>query len=122
MLGMQRVKNISRVSMCQVKENLRLRYEDANRVPACCAAILQEIQEACPAVITDGTRPFRAVLRSFEKDHLVVMVDVHFAGIKPIGTAYWNNRQEVLLAVHRAVTKSECQFVTTLWPALPATQ
>jgi ABC-type thiamine transport system ATPase subunit len=117
---MQRVKNISRLSMCQVKENLRLRYEDAERIPACCAAILQEIRGACPNAITDGTRPFRAVLRAFERDHLVVMVDVHFVGIKPIGSAYWNNRQEALLAIHRAVAKSQCQFVTTpAWPAVP---
>lgn len=106
--------------MCQVKENLRLRYEDAERIPDCCAAILQEIREACPNAITDGTRPFRAVLRGFERDHMVVMVDVHFFGIKPIGSVYWNNRQEALLAIHRAVVKSQCQFVTTPpWPAVP---
>ena len=85
-LGMQRVKNISRLNMCQVKENLRLRYDDATKIPQCCADILQEIQQSCPDVITDGTRPLRAVWRGYEKDHLVVMVDVHFLNIKPIGT------------------------------------
>lgn len=118
-LGMQRVKNISRLNMCQVKENLRLRYDDATKIPQCCADILQEIQQSCPDVITDGTRPLRAVWRGYEKDHLVVMVDVHFLNIKPIGTKYWNNRQQVLLAIHRAVKKNGCDFVTTLWPTPP---
>jgi hypothetical protein len=71
--------------MCQVKELLRLRYEDAEKIPKCCSDILTAIRKSCDNVITDGTRPFRAVWRGYEKDHLVVMVDVHFLGIKPIG-------------------------------------
>jgi len=77
------VKNISRCPRCQVKENLRIRYEDADKLPACLPDILEEIKKSCPDVITKG-RPFRAMWIGYEADHLKVMVDTHF-NLKPTG-------------------------------------
>lgn len=114
-LGMQRVKNVSRITMCQVKETIRLRYEDADRVEACSAAILEEIKANCPKAITDGTKPFRAFWVGYEADHLKMMIDTHH-NIKPLGQAYWANKQKVMQAIQRGVKKSGCDFVTTLWP------
>jgi small-conductance mechanosensitive channel len=77
-LGNQRVKNISRVKMCQVKQLLRFRYEDADKFPTLLPAILEEIKDACPEAITDGSRPFRAIWTAYKEYYLEVTVDTHF--------------------------------------------
>lgn len=114
-LGNQRVKNISRVKMCQIKQFLRFRYEDAEKFPQLLLSILEEIKESCPAAITDGSRPFRACWTGYREDYLEVMVDTHY-NLKPIGTKYWNNREKVMEAIYRAAKKSNVQFVTTYHP------
>jgi small-conductance mechanosensitive channel len=69
-LGNQRVKNVSRVKMCQVKQSLRFRYEDAEKFDQLLPSILEEIKEACPKAITDGSRAFRAVWAGYREDYL----------------------------------------------------
>jgi small-conductance mechanosensitive channel len=69
-LGNQRVKNVSRVTMCQVKQFLRFRYEDAEKFDQLLPSILEEIKEACPKAITDGSRPFRAIWTGYREDYL----------------------------------------------------
>lgn len=112
-LGMQRVKNISRVTKCQVKQTLRIRYEDVDKIPQLEEDILAEIKEACPEAITDGSRPFRALWADYKDDHLALMVDTHYE-IPPIGQKYWENRQRVMQAIQRAVKKNDVQFVTSV--------
>jgi small-conductance mechanosensitive channel len=97
------VCNLSRNTMCQVRQVLRFRYRDAAILPTLLPAIRDEIIASCPKTVTDGRRPCRVVWTDYCDSHLEVVVDVHFDGIKPIGDAYWSNRQEVLLAIHRAV-------------------
>jgi small-conductance mechanosensitive channel len=81
-LGNQRVKNVSRVKMCQVKQSLRFRFEDAEKFDKLLPSILDEIKTACPKAITDGSRPFRAVWTGYREDYLegkkiVVVADLN---------------------------------------------
>ena len=114
-LGMQQVTNLSRVKRCQITQQLRFRYEDAEKLDALLPDILEEIKVTCPETITDGTRPFRAHFTDFREDHLRVRINVHF-NIPPIGEAYWNNRDACLKAIHRAVKRNGVEFVTGLYP------
>lgn len=105
----QRTCNISRMPRCQVTQTLRFNYEDLNELPDVLASIKDEIIEACPALITDGSRPFRAHWREYQDDHLQVVVDCHF-NIPPTGNVYWDNRQAVLEAIARGAAKHNVQF------------
>ena len=102
LLSSQKVKNVSRIRQCQVRQVLRFHYEDADKIPDLLEDIREEIKQACPRLITDNSRPFRVFWTNFNNDHLEVVVDTHH-NIAPIGDAYWNNRQAVLMAISRAV-------------------
>jgi Mechanosensitive ion channel len=69
-LASQKVSNLSRVRISQVTQTLRFHYEDADEIPALLDTIKSEIQEACPRLITDGSRPFRVFWTGFKEDHL----------------------------------------------------
>jgi len=71
--------------------------------------IKHEIQMACPSLITDGSRPCRIHMTNYHGDHIEVVCDFHFQ-IKPVGDDYWNNRQQVLMAIGRAVQRSKLEF------------
>lgn len=60
-LGMQRVKNISRTNQCRVQQTLRFHYEDALKLPKILDDIIDEIKVSCPELISDGSRTLRAV-------------------------------------------------------------
>lgn len=92
-----------------MKQTLRISYEDASKIPALLQNIKDEIQQSCPKLITDGSRTFRAHWENFEDDHLQVVVDCHFT-IKPTGSEYYENRQNVLEAIYRAVKKTGVHF------------
>jgi small-conductance mechanosensitive channel len=78
-------------------------------LPVVVEDIKKEIITSCPELITDGTRPFRVHWRSYGDDHLEVVVDARFH-IQPEGDTYWDNRQEVLMAIRRAVKKHGIEF------------
>jgi small-conductance mechanosensitive channel len=103
-LSSQKISNVSRVRQSQVQQTLRFHYRDAEKIPDIIADIKKEIVQACPRLITD-IRPFRVFWTNFNDDHLEVMVDTHFH-IAPIGDAYWMNRQNVLLAIKRAINNN----------------
>jgi small-conductance mechanosensitive channel len=107
----QQVSNLSRVRFCQVKQTLRFKYKDADNLPTLLEAIKQEIRLACPALITDGSRPFRVYWTDYEVEYLSVMIDTHFR-LKPVGDEYWDNRQRVLQAIDKAVKKVGVSFQT----------
>jgi small-conductance mechanosensitive channel len=77
-------------------------------------AIKEEVEASCPRLNTE-TRSFRVHWREFEKDHLGLTVDAKF-NLPPTGDVYWDNRQEVLLAVARAAERNDVEF------ALPTVQ
>lgn len=114
-LGNQRVQNVSRTTKCRVKQVLRFRYEDGERLEAFLPTIIAEIKKDCPALITDGSRPCRAYWSCYKEDHLEVIVDVHF-NLKPVGAKFCRNRQQVNAAIFRAVQNSDLEFVTTFYP------
>ena len=108
-LSGQRVYNLSRTPRSQVKQELRVSYDDASKIPKLLETIKEEVKKDCPKLITDGSRPFRAHWRNYEDDHLQIVVDCHFT-IKPTGNEYWDNRQKVLEAIYRAAKKTGVQF------------
>lgn len=112
---MQRVKNLSRVDMCRVQQNLRFQYKDIDLLPKVFQDICQEIKDACPTVITDGTRPLRAVFVNYREDFLQVVVTAHFH-CKPIGQEFYETQQACLFAINNAVKKNKIQFVTSFYP------
>lgn len=114
-LGMQRVKNLSRVTMCRVQQNLRFHYKDIDKLSKVLVDIVETIKQQCsPEVIVDGSRPLRAVWTSYKEDHVLVVVTAHFNGIRPSGTKYLNIQQKCLFAIHDAVVKqNQIEFVTT---------
>jgi small-conductance mechanosensitive channel len=77
-------------------------------------AIKEEVEASCPRLNTE-TRSFRVHWREFENDHLGLTVDAKF-NLPPTGDVYWDNRQEVLLAVARAAERNDVEF------ALPTVQ
>ena len=117
-LGMQRVINMSRVKQCQVKVHLRFKLRDGNKMEKLTIDILEEIKASCPEAITDGSRPFRAIWTDIKEYYLNVMVDTHF-NLPCMGGKYWNNRQEVMRAIYRAVENNNLEFAEP--PALAAT-
>lgn len=114
-LGMQRVTNLSRVKKCRIRQTLRFRYEDAEKLDVILPDILEEIKVSCPKVITDGSAPFRAFWTDYKEDHLAITVEAHF-NIPPLGQRFWQNKHNCLQAIYRAVKKHGIQFVTTFYP------
>ncbi len=102
----QRVYNLSRTPQSQVKQTLRIRYEDASKIPVLLETIKEEIRNDCDKLIPGR---LRAHWSNFEDDHLQVVVDAHFS-IKPTGGEYHDNRQKVLQAIYRAVIKTGVNF------------
>ncbi|KAI2508160.1 mechanosensitive ion channel [Fragilaria crotonensis] len=111
-LASERLSNLSRLTKCQVRQVLRIDYKDVKKLPKLCDDIKSEIRASCPALIADGSRPFRAHWVGYEDLSLNVVVEAHFA-IRPLGDGYWDNRQKVLEAISRAVEKNDVTFVTT---------
>lgn len=108
-LAKSKVSNLSRVYYCQVRQVLRFHYQDVDKLPNLVKDMKEEIQKSCPKLITDGSRPFRVHWTDYHRDYLEVTVNSYFT-IKPIGDEYWDNRMEVLMAIHRATEKNQMQF------------
>jgi len=92
----------------QVKLDLWIKYEDIRKIPKLIDDIKEEVAASCPRLNTDS-RPFRVHWREYASDHLTVTVDAKF-NLPPTGDVYWNNRQEVLLAVARAAERNGVNF------------
>jgi len=112
-LSGQRVYNLSRTPRSHVKQELRISYDDARKIPKLLESIKEEIKRDCPKLIADGSRPFRAHWQNYEDDHLQIVVNCHFT-IKPTGSEYWDNRQKMLEAIYRAAEKTGVHFVTAV--------
>ena len=108
-LARQQVSNLSRVRHSQVAQTLRFKMKDAHALPAVLETSKADIVEACPYVITDGSRPFRVVWSDYGPDFLQVDIDVRLR-VKPIGEEYWTQRQKILQAIREAVKKHDLSF------------
>ena len=71
--------------------------------------IKDEIRKACPEVIDDGSRAFRAYWTNYGTLGLEVTVEAHFR-IRILGDPFWENRQNMLMAINRAVKKNRMEF------------
>jgi Mechanosensitive ion channel len=108
----ERIANLSRVRWSQVKQVLRLRHDDADKIPLLLSRLQYELRQSCPELITDGSRPFRVHWTAMNDNHCEVTVDTRHR-VKPTGDVYLDNRQVVLLAIHRALKRTNCRLVDT---------
>jgi hypothetical protein len=69
----------------------------------------REIRTSCPKLISDGSKPFQAVLSSYESDHIAAYVNCHF-DIPPATEDFVENRQQVLLAIARTMKRHDVDF------------
>lgn len=74
-LSNKRIINLSRTKQSQVHLSLRFSYADIEVLPTVLEDIKAEIRAACPELIDDGSRPFRAVLSDYQSSHLEVHVE-----------------------------------------------
>ena len=104
-----RISNLSRCPRSRLRQNIRIKYSDIDKLPALLIDIREEIIISCPKVISDGSKSFHTVISSFEADHIQVMILAHFE-IPPVTAEYIRNRHDVLLAIHRAMKKHQVDF------------
>jgi len=104
-----RISNRSRLKFSQVKQKLRFRYEDIDKIPSLVDDIRAEIVSSCPKVVTDGSRTFRVRWVDYADDHIEVLVDCRLRN-KPTGEKYYEARQGVLEAIAMAVKRNGVEF------------
>jgi hypothetical protein len=92
-----------------LRQNLRFKHSDLDKLPALFADIKQEIIASCPKVISDGSKSFHTVLTSFEADHIQAMVLAHFE-IQPVTAEFIRNRHDVMMAIVRAMKRHDIEF------------
>lgn len=95
--------------MSSVGQELLFQHTNADRIPQFLEDVKNEIKDACPELITDGSRPFRVFWSGYNKRGLVVTITCHFR-IKLLGDPYWENRQNMMMAINRAVKKNRMEF------------
>lgn len=105
----QSISNLSRIQISNVQQTLRFKYADADKLPQLMEDIKDEIRKACPELIDDGTRPFRCFWTDYGHTGLEVSVNANFR-IKLLGDAYYENRQNMLIAIRKAVKKNKMEF------------
>jgi small-conductance mechanosensitive channel len=109
MIAGSRMANMSRIKLSQVTQTICLSYEDWKKLPQLSADIKQEIKDACPEVITDGSRPFRAQWREISKPYIEFTIDAKF-NQAPACDGYWEMRERVLGAIFKA-----CEANSVKW-------
>lgn len=108
-IATSRVSNLSRISKSRVTQTLRFKYADLDKLPVVLQETRQEIKANCPELIVDGSKPFRAVLSSYQSDHVEAEVTCHFA-LPPGSDAYCAAREKVLLAIATAAKHHDVEF------------
>ena len=108
-LANKTVTNLSRCTQCQVKTVLYFDYSDMQKLPALIKDIKEDVKANCPALITDGSRPFRVHWTDITDDRLAVTCDLHFE-VKPYGDPYLNTKQQALEALGQALAKNKVEL------------
>ena len=98
----KRICNISRMKKSQIKQTLRFRHSDWNKITPFCNDVKEEISKECSELITDGSRPFRATLREINQDHLAFVIDTRF-NIRPGSSEFFDNQDKVLQIICRSL-------------------
>ncbi len=99
-----RLINMSRIKYSRVLQELHFHYEDAHILPQILDEIIKEIRTSCSMVVKDGSKPLRANLQKFGLSELVVEFEA-VLNCSPGTLQFQNGRQEVLLAIDRAVRR-----------------
>lgn len=108
-LASSQLINLSKIKMSRFKQDLRFFYDDSQKLPVVLSEIKKEITKACPLVVTDGTKPLRAYLKNMAESYLEVEVEVKMR-CRPGCEDYKKGKQDVLLAIDRAVRKCNVKF------------
>lgn len=108
-LANKTVTNLSRCTQCQVKTVLYFDYSGMQKLPALIKDIKEDVKANCPALITDGSRPFRVHWTDITDDRLAVTCDLHFE-VKPYGDPYLNTKQQALEAIGQALAKNKVEL------------
>jgi len=108
-LTSQRVSNLSLIKRSRVFQSLRFKYSDLDKLPRVLDDIKDQIRQSCPELIVDGSKPFQAILTAYEADHISAVVNCHFE-IPLASGKFAENRQQVLLAIARALEKNSVSF------------
>ena len=108
-IASKRIYNISRMKRSQVKEKLRFRYDDIDKIPALVKDIKKEIKTACSQLVVDNSRPFRVHWRGYDDDNVFIVVDTHH-DIPPMTNDYYDNREKVLIAIAKAAKQNGMKF------------
>jgi small-conductance mechanosensitive channel len=103
-LGANSISNLSIVDSSQVEQSLRFDHSTIDTIPRLVKEIKSEIKAACPKLISDSSRPFRVHWTEYGESFLQIDIDTRF-NIKPHSDEYYDNKQEVLLAISRAIRK-----------------
>ena len=112
----EQLTNLSRNSNSRVKEKLAFSYDDMSKIPKLVKDIRSKLTEACPELISDGSRPFIVSWNGFGDDHLEVLVDARF-NIAPMGEQYFANKQLVMETIAEAVVENNVSFAKATKPA-----
>lgn len=108
-LDKKQLANRSRVYTSQVALNLRVHYDHVGQLSQFVQDVQTELKQACPKLITDGSRPFRVHWTDYQTDHLTVAINSYYR-ILFGSDEYWDNRMEVLSAVNRAASRNGIRF------------
>ena len=97
---------MSRMTRSRFQHALRFQYKDIEELSKILGDILEAIQATCsPSLITDGSKPFQAVLTKYEPNHIEAQVTRH-STVPPGSTSgyrlgYTNESGGIRLAIHQ---------------------
>lgn len=104
-LAKSRIVNLSRMPHSQVSQEIKLPNKGHVKIRQLLQDIKREIRSACPMLIDgDPSEPFRVHWTDLDGEKAVISIESHYR-IPRLGDAYYENRQEVLTAISRAVEK-----------------
>jgi len=103
-LAKSRVVNLSRMPHSQVSQEIKLPNRGHAKIKQLLDDIQKEIREACPKLIDDSSEPFRVNWTDLDGSNAVISIESHYR-IPRLGAEYWENRQNVLTAISRAMER-----------------
>lgn len=105
-MAKQRVVNLSRQPTSQVSQKLTLPNRGPDQIKRVIEDIKNEIRISCPMLIEDesSARRFLVHWTDIERDNAIITIEAHFR-IPRLSKRYWDNRQEVLMAISRATSR-----------------
>ncbi len=105
-----RFSNLSMTSTSQVKQEFRVAFSDINQISKLIKKIKLEIEQSCPFVIRDGSRPFRVHFTSFGGKSYVITIDCRLKA-PAYSDRYYDCREKVLKAIAKAANSCDVTFL-----------